>query len=221
MPKYINFAAIAFWLFACSANCFGNAGTIAFSPTSWNAGIIDDGSQNAKTITIKNTGSAPVTIKAINGVGSSEFAIGGITLPKTIPGKGKATFTVIFSPTTGGLATGTVTVVSTATNSPKLSVKGTGWYVVNLTWDPSPSASDPCYSNVGYNVYVSTLDGPPFSELASLVTTTSYTDDSEQPGFIYYYVVTFYGDYTNSGSCPNASGWAESGYSNIAQASIP
>lgn len=42
----------------------------------------------------------------------------------------------------------------------------------------------------GYNVYRSTASGGPYSQVASLVTTSSYTDSGLTDGTTYYYVVT-------------------------------
>lgn len=119
------------------------------------------------------------------------------------------TFSVIFSPTTVGSATGTVTVASNATGSPTtiaLSGSGqTGSYSVTLTWNASTSTVS------GYNVYRSTTSGSGYAKInASLVGGLSYTDSTVQGGTTYYYVTT----------AVDSSG-NQSGYSNQATAAIP
>lgn len=77
---------------------------------------------------------------------------------------------------------------------------------VQLNWTTSSSPNI-----VGYNVYRGTTSGGPYSKVnSSLVTGTSYTDNSVQSGSTYYYVVT---------AVNNSS--LESAYSNQATANIP
>jgi hypothetical protein len=56
---------------------------------------------------------------------------------------------------------------------------------VTLTWTPSTSPGV-----VGYNILRGTTPGGPYTILSSLGLAASYTDDSVQSGFTYYYVVT-------------------------------
>ena len=70
---------------------------------------------------------------------------------------------------------------------------------VSLTWNAS-------LGTVSYNVYGSTSSGGPYSQIATGITTTSYTNMGLTNGTTYYYVVT----------AVNANG--ESGYSNQASA---
>ena len=76
---------------------------------------------------------------------------------------------------------------------------------VNLTWNASTS------SVAGYNIYRGTQPAGPYSKLNPMLeTATVYTDSSVASGQTYYYLTT----------AVNSSG-AESGYSNVAQVSIP
>jgi hypothetical protein len=76
---------------------------------------------------------------------------------------------------------------------------------VSLSWSVSSSTV------AGYNVYRSTQAAGPFSKLnPSLETATVFTDSSVSSGQTYYYATT----------AVNSSG-VESGYSNVAQATIP
>lgn len=77
---------------------------------------------------------------------------------------------------------------------------------VSLTWTASTSANI-----AGYNVYRSTTSGGPYTQLnASLLTTTSYTDNSVTAGQTYYYVATSVDTSNDQGA-----------YSNQAQTTVP
>jgi fibronectin type 3 domain-containing protein len=105
---------------------------------------------------------------------------------------------------------GSVSVVSNATNSPlAIALSGAGTlpvsYTVSLNWTPSSST----YS--GFNVYRGTTSGGPYTRVdSSIVSSTSYTDPSVTPGQTYYYVAT---QVDSSGM--------ESGYSSEVSATIP
>ena len=70
---------------------------------------------------------------------------------------------------------------------------------VSLSWTASAGATS-------YNVYRSTTNGGPYTQIASGATTTNYTDTGLSKGTTYYYVVTA------------VNGIGESGYSNQAGA---
>jgi fibronectin type 3 domain-containing protein len=94
---------------------------------------------------------------------------------------------VRFDPAVGGTATGEVSIVSSATNSPSvLSLTGTGIHWVSLNWTASASPEI-----ILYNVYEGTVSGGPYIRLGSL-TGTTYEDGESglAPGSTQYYVVT-------------------------------
>jgi fibronectin type 3 domain-containing protein len=79
-------------------------------------------------------------------------------------------------------------VTSTATNSPlSIPVSGTGVVArkATLSWTPSTSTVS------GYNVYRGAQKGGPYTKLTSSVLSGStYADQTVQSGVTYYYVVT-------------------------------
>jgi hypothetical protein len=78
-------------------------------------------------------------------------------------------------------------------------------HIVSLKWSTSTSP------NISYyKVYRATVNGGPYSLLATNVSVTSYSDSSVQSGSTYFYVTT----------AVDSSGM-ESGYSDVAQAVIP
>jgi bacillopeptidase F len=133
-------------------------------------------------------------------------------LPTTIAAGATKPVTINFVPAVSGSASGSVSFVSNATNSPAtVTLSGTGLapqpHSVDLSWVGSPSSGV-----VGYYVYRSTTSGSGYAKLnaSSIAPTTTYTDSSVQSGATYYYVVT----------AADGSG-NESTFSNEATAVIP
>jgi len=112
----------------------------------------------------------------------------------------------VFAPTGYGTFTGSVSVVSSATNSPLIVSLNGSSYADILSWDPSTSGV------VGYNVYRGTQSGGPYGTKmnSSLITSTTFTDTSVQAGQTLFYVVTA----VDSSS-------VESNYSNQISATVP
>jgi hypothetical protein len=99
---------------------------LSASPTSLSFGNVATGSNAIKSVTISNTGTSSVSISQIgeNGAG---FSTTGITLPLSLAAGQSTSFSVTFAPTSTGSLSGSVTVVSNATNSPAaISLTGTG-----------------------------------------------------------------------------------------------
>ena len=93
---------------------------------------------------------------------------------------------VTFNPAYTGSLTGSVTVLSNASNSPTaIALIGTGLtqpHSVNLSWTATSSA-------VGYNVYSSRVSGGPYVKLnASPIAAPNYMDSTVQSAQTYYYV---------------------------------
>ena len=96
--------------------------------------------------TLSATG-ASVTVSS-GTVNGSAFALSGISFPVTIPAGQHVQFTVTFTPSTNGVASGNVSFASDASNSPTIeSLTGTGTpppqHSVGLSW--TASTSQECY----------------------------------------------------------------------------
>src|SRR5207245_4222018 len=90
------------------------------SPTSLSFGNVTVGSNSApQTVTLTNSGNSSVSISQIN-VSGSGFSASGLTAPLTLAAGQTASFSVVFASTTAGAATGNVSLVSNATNSPTI-----------------------------------------------------------------------------------------------------
>jgi hypothetical protein len=184
------------------------AGQLGVNPGALNFGSVVVGQSHSMTATLTATGSSVVVSSA--SAGSSEFAVGGPSLPLTIPPGQSASFSVTFTPQSSGTASAGASFVSNATNSTmKVSLTGSGTpppqHSVNLSWNPSTSGA------VGYNVYRGNVSGGPYTEInPTLDPNTTYTDSTVVGGQTYYYVST----------AVDSAG-VESGFSNQVKATIP
>jgi Abnormal spindle-like microcephaly-assoc'd, ASPM-SPD-2-Hydin len=181
-------------------------GQLAVSPTTLSFGTVTVGASASLNGNLTATGASVVISSASSN--SSEFVLSGITLPVTLGAGQSATFTVTFLPNASGTANASLTFTSNASNSSTTeSLTGTGQaaasHWVGLTWNPSSGA-------VSYNVYRKLSTDQTYTQIYSGDTTTSYTDNNVVAGQTYDYVVT---GVDTSGD--------ESGYSNMAPATIP
>ena len=98
------------------------SGTVAqsslnLSPANINFGNAVTGVANSQTVQIANPGTVPVTIAAAN-ISGAGFSTSGLTLPVTLSAGKTATFNVQFNPKSAGAASGGLTLISDASNSP-------------------------------------------------------------------------------------------------------
>jgi hypothetical protein len=151
-----------------------------------------------------------VTISSAN-ISASEFTLGGLSFPFTIPAGGRQEYTVAFAPQSEGPVSGVLSFFSDAGNSITVQgLVGVGGvhesHTVNLSWNASGSQGV-----IGYNVYRSEISGGPYYRInSSLDPNTVYADMYVLDGDTYYYVAT----------AVNSSG-QESVYSNETQAVVP
>jgi hypothetical protein len=101
-------------------------GTLTANPASLAFGNVQVGNTVSLWEALTNTGASPVTISQAN-VSGAGFSISGLTLPITLTPTQSVSFTAIFTPSAAGAASGTLTVVSNAANSPlNVALSGTG-----------------------------------------------------------------------------------------------
>jgi Abnormal spindle-like microcephaly-assoc'd, ASPM-SPD-2-Hydin len=91
-------------------------GQLAGNPGSLSFGSVQVGNNQTLTAAITNTGGSSVTLSQATATGSG-FNLSGLNLPMTLATGESVTFSVIFTPLSGGAVTGTVSVNSTAVNS--------------------------------------------------------------------------------------------------------
>ncbi len=112
-------------------------GTLAANPASLPFGSVQVGNSSSKSETLTNTGGSAVTISQAN-INGGAFSVSGLTLPATLSSNQSVTFTVTFAPTSAGLASGTVSIISDASNSAfSVALSGTGTAPGKLAVSPA------------------------------------------------------------------------------------
>ncbi|MGA8540814.1 MAG: choice-of-anchor D domain-containing protein [Terriglobales bacterium] len=99
-------------------------GTLATTPTALTFGTAQIGSSTSQVETLTNAGASSLTISAASASGLG-FSLSGLALPLTLSAGQSTSFTVLFSPTASGAATGSVSLTSSASD-PSLSIPLTG-----------------------------------------------------------------------------------------------
>src|SRR5271166_1177867 len=163
----------------------GNStGSVAIASNASNTNLTISLSGSATGSTQGQLSVSPTTIGVGNvtvvTVGSSEFAISGLTFPVTIAAGKSAGFTVTFTPQSSGLASTSASFASNATNSPAAAtLTGTGVaapaYSVSLTWVASTSQNV-----VGYNVYRRIGTTGSFTQINPVLETTAVSSSNEE-----------------------------------------
>lgn len=162
---------------------------LSVNPSSLNFGNVVVGGSSTQPVTLSNTGNSVLNISQINVIGAT-FSVSGVALPLTLASGETTSFNVRFGPNVSANITGTISVVSTAANSPStVSLSGSGIqsiaHSVTLSWMASDEGAG------RYNVYRSTQSGTAYSKLNSVPSSgLSYTDTTVQGGQTYFYVVT-------------------------------
>jgi len=181
-------------------------GQLALSPSTLSFGNVNVGTTATQATTATASG-ASVTISSA-AMSNSVFALSGASFPMTLNAGQSAQIYVVFSPTTSGTDSGTLTLNSNASNTKMSeSLAGAGvtpQYSVSLTWNASTSSVQ------GYNIYRGASPGA-YSKLNTTVdSSTSFTDSTVTAGATYYYAAT---SVSSSGQ--------ESTYSTPVQVKIP
>jgi Abnormal spindle-like microcephaly-assoc'd, ASPM-SPD-2-Hydin len=176
----------------CNITLSGSTSTTTLllnpSATSLNFGSVPVSSSKEQDITLTNAGNSSVTISKVSVSGAGYNATGGAAGLILSPNQ-TATVRATFAPSATGTQTGAITVTSNAKNSPAaIALGGVGVapsaHHVALAWNGSSGIE-------GYNVYVASTSGGPYSRLNAVpIPSASYADFSVQSGHSYYYVVT-------------------------------
>ena len=165
------------------------AGQLSASSSQIAFGNVTVGSANTKAGSL-TAGSSAVTISSVSWTGNG-FSLSGITFPVTLMAGQSAPFSVTFTPQVAGAASGSLSFLSNASNSPTTeALTGTGaqpaGHSIPLSWSPSLSTV------IGYNVYRGTQSGGPYTVKLTPAPqpTTSLIDTGVVAGTTYYYVAT-------------------------------
>jgi hypothetical protein len=167
----------------------GNAATLSASPSTIGFGNVTVGGSSSLTGTL-TAGASPLTVSSASWNGQG-YSVSGIDFPVALMAGQSVHYTVTFSPQISGAASGSISFVSNASNSPTgqtLTGAGTqsSGHSVNLSWDPSASAV------VGYNIYRGTTPGGPYPTKlnSSPQAGTNFVDNTVDLSTTYYYVAT-------------------------------
>jgi hypothetical protein len=122
---------------AANSHAVSTEGKLAASAISFTFGGVKIGSQSIQTLTLSNTGNAPVMISQANITGAAFSVIGGMSSVPIAAGQ-QQTFQVQFAPTATGTVTGSIAVTSDATDSAlAISLSGTGISDLAITTQPT------------------------------------------------------------------------------------
>jgi hypothetical protein len=112
-------------------------GQLTANPGTLNFAHVQLGSSTSLSETVTNTEGSTVTISQVNLTGAI-FSISGLSLPISLTTNQSVTFTATFRPTAAGTASGSLSIVSNAPNSPlKIAFSGTGTAAGTLAVSPS------------------------------------------------------------------------------------
>ncbi len=161
---------------------------LSASPTSVSFGSVLLGLIGQANMTLSNTGNTAVTVSSASFSGSG-FSLSSVAFPFSVPAGSSKSVALLYSPVLSGTATGSVSFVSNATNSPAtvmLSATGTApaQHSVTLSWQSSTSTLS------GYNIYRASAGGSYTRINSALAPSASYVDSTIQSGQTYSYMVT-------------------------------
>lgn len=112
-------------------------GALATNPTTLAFGSVQAGNSTNLSETLTNTGGSTIAISQANLTGAA-FSISGLTLPLNLTANQSVTFTATFKPSSAGAASGSLSVVSNASNSQlNIALSGSGTVAGHLAVSPT------------------------------------------------------------------------------------
>jgi len=140
-PLIIALCLCSSWLFAQAPApptnlrlvTAGGPVQLSANPTSLSFGNVSPGSQRTLSVTLSSV-NANVTISNVS-VSGTGFSASGVSAGQVLVPGNTATLNVVFAPTTFGSVTGTVTITSSAANSPTtIPLTGAGSSPATILW---------------------------------------------------------------------------------------
>ncbi len=184
---------------------------VTLSPPSVSFGTYGvDVTGGPENISLTNFSNAPLVLTSLvfTGANPSDFAESNNCGSSVVAGA-NCTIVVLFTPAASGARTAALSISDNANGSPQtVSLSGTGSHDVILSWTASPTSGV-----IGYDVYRGTTSGGENSTPlnSTLISGTSYTDESVMSGVTYYYLVT----------AVSSNGATQSAASNEISATVP
>lgn len=103
-----------------------SAPALALSTTSFNFNSVVVGQTATQTLTISNTGTAPLTIESLS-LASQQFSFTGPAVPRTVLPAQSVAYTISFVPTTSGSLSASLQITTSAASAPAaVSLAGVG-----------------------------------------------------------------------------------------------
>jgi hypothetical protein len=163
---------------------------IQIEPATLSFGDVQVNTTAAQTITITSSGTAALTITALNVTGSG-YTVSGLSLPLTLNPGQTTDFAISFDPPATGVATGQISLTTNVSGgAASVALSGTGvtqGYEIDLTWQAPALSADP---PVGYKIFRSVNGSTTYTLLnAALDLVTTYPDTTVQNGDTYSYYV--------------------------------
>jgi len=111
---------------------------ITVTPSTVSFGNVTVGVTNTQTLTIRNAGTATLSVSQASLAGTG-FTSSGLALPLSVPAGGSSTFNVAFAPASAGAFSASITFISNTANSPLVvPLSGTGMAnVLQLSASPT------------------------------------------------------------------------------------
>src|SRR5437879_3278986 len=134
-------------------------GQLSARPASVAFGNVTVGSSSTQAVSFSNTGNVNLTV-SLGGATGAGFSISGLTFPLTLPPGQSSAFNVQFAPTATGSASGSVSLVSDAPNSPStIALSGTGVQPQLSVTPPSVSFGNVLVGSTGVQNFTLTNSG--------------------------------------------------------------
>jgi hypothetical protein len=154
-------------------------GQISVSPTTMSFGSVTTGQSATAPLTLKNTGTANLSITSVTASGTG-YSVNGFILPLTLPPGASGVGNVVFAPTTSGTLNGTLGITSnSSTAAPTVSLSGTGVAAESYLLSASPGSLTFGTVTVGssssLNVTLSNTGTGSVSVTAANITGTGYS----------------------------------------------
>ena len=185
------------------------AGQLSASTTQLSYGNVAVGSSSSQSVTLTNTGSGSISITNVSLTGTG-LSSAGVSSGLILTAGNSAVLNITFAPSSSGTLSGDVTVTTDAGGT-TLTITLSGAAIEPVSHTVTLGLT-PNSSNVtGYNIYRSSASSGPYSQLNSvLVTSSNYVDSAVVAAHTYYYVAT----------AVDSSG-IESAYSNQVSGTVP
>jgi ASPM-SPD-2-Hydin domain-containing protein/HYDIN/CFA65/VesB family protein/centrosomal CEP192-like protein len=112
---------------------------ISVIPSSISFGNVAVGVANTQTLTIRNTGTATLSVSQASLAGTG-FSLSGLAFPLSVPAGGSSSFTIGFAPAASSTYSGSITLISNTPNSPLLVPLGGTGIATSLHLSASPTS---------------------------------------------------------------------------------